>query len=102
MAKGRKRVESGANFQNYASTAASVAAIGTAARDKFFAVEMDHSISTPAGLDEDLCLINEHGLIVTKRPGFCVRPGLPKSIDYRICHQETWRFSLFLFSKLLL
>ena len=65
MTEGRQRVERWANFENDAPTASAITAIGSAARDKFFTVEMDHAVPAPAGLNKDFCLIYEHTPIIT-------------------------------------
>jgi hypothetical protein len=63
-AESRQRVERGTHLQHYISPAATVAAIGAAARHVFLAAEMYHAIPTPAGFDSDFSLVNEHASII--------------------------------------
>jgi hypothetical protein len=60
MAKSGKGVERWAHFKDDIPAVTAVAAIRAAAHDKFFAVHVDHAVTTLAGFYKYFCLIDKH------------------------------------------
>ncbi len=69
----RKSIEGVFHFKNNIAAPAAISAIGTTARDEFFAAKMYHPVTALPGADVNFNLVSEHAYIINS-PGMGYRP----------------------------